>query len=78
MFSPRSVVVYGASDTPDSLGRLVFQNLLSSSFGGEFYAVNLRHRQVAEVTAYHSACDIGKPVDLAVIATPPKSLPDVI
>ena len=78
MFSPRSVVVYGASDTADSLGRMVFQNLLSSSFGGEFYAVNLRHRQVAEVPAYHSACDIGKPVDLAVIATPPKTLPDVI
>lgn len=78
MFSPRSVAVYGASDTADSIGHAVFQNMLASGYGGEVHPINLRHKKVADYPAVASASEIGKPIDLAVITTSGKSLQDVI
>ena len=56
MFSPRSVAVYGASDTADSIGHAVFQNILASGYGGDVHAINLRHKKVADLPAVASAC----------------------
>ncbi len=78
MFSPRSVAVYGASDTIGSVGYCVFQNLLSGSYGGEVVPVNVRHRKVADLPAVPSAVSVGHPLDLAVIATSSRSLLDVV
>ena len=78
MFSPRSVAVYGASDTADPIGHAVFQNILASGYGGDVHAINLRHKKVADLPAVASACEIGKPVDLAVITTSGKSLQEII
>ncbi|MGE3176854.1 MAG: hypothetical protein AB7O32_05265, partial [Vicinamibacterales bacterium] len=40
IFSPRNVAVIGATDKPDSVGRTILWNLISSPFGGAVFPVN--------------------------------------
>ncbi|HEX5637844.1 MAG TPA: CoA-binding protein, partial [Gammaproteobacteria bacterium] len=78
LFSPKSIAVFGASDRPDSIGQIVMQNLLASSFKGKIYPVNAKHATVQGQRAYASIADITESVELAVIATPPQTVPGII
>jgi acetyltransferase len=78
LVSPASVGMVGASEREGSVGRIAFGNLLRGGFSGPIYAVNPRHAQVLGERAYPSLSAIGKPVDLAVIATPPDSVVPVL
>jgi acetyltransferase len=77
-FSPKTVAVIGATETPNSVGRTLLWNLLTSPFGGTVYPVNPKRPNVLGVKAYPSVGDIPEDVDLAVIVTPPPSIPDII
>ncbi|NOS72962.1 MAG: acetate--CoA ligase family protein, partial [Methyloglobulus sp.] len=78
LFSPKSVVVFGASDRIDSVGQIVFQNMLQSGFQGALYPINPGHPEVQGRKAYTSISQIIEPVELAVIATPPETVPGII
>lgn len=78
LIRPESVALVGASERPGSLGRVVFENLRGGGFKGPLYAVNPRHRSVLGQRAYDTLDAIGAPVDLAVIATPPRAVADVL
>ncbi|PSB56671.1 acetyl CoA synthetase subunit alpha, partial [filamentous cyanobacterium CCP1] len=78
IFAPKSVAVIGATDRPGSVGRIVLWNLLSSSFGGTVYPVNLKRHSVLGIKAYPTIADVPEAVDLAVIATPASTVPSVI
>ena len=78
LFAPKSVAVFGASDRPDSVGQIVFQNMLESGFQGALYPVNAKNSQVQGKRAYARIADIAEPVELAVIATPPQTVPGII
>ena len=78
LFAPKSVAVYGASDRIDSVGQIVFQNMLESGFKGFLYPINSKHAEVQGKPAFASIADIGEPVELAVIATPPQTVPGII
>ncbi|MEQ1740857.1 MAG: acetate--CoA ligase family protein, partial [Methyloglobulus sp.] len=78
LFSPKSVVVFGASDHIDSVGQIVFQNMLQSGFQGALYPINPGHPEVQGHKAYTSISQIIEPVELAVIATPPETVPGII
>jgi acetyltransferase len=82
LFSPKSVAVFGASDRPDSVGQIVFKNMLESGFKGALYPVNSKHPEVQGKRAYATiadiGADIGEPVELVVIATPPQTVPGII
>jgi len=45
LFTPESIVLYGASDRKDSVGGVVFKNLLKSGYEGRIYAMNPRYRE---------------------------------
>ncbi|MFY9779000.1 MAG: bifunctional acetate--CoA ligase family protein/GNAT family N-acetyltransferase [Candidatus Baltobacteraceae bacterium] len=77
-FRPRSVAVIGATDKLATSGRSVLVNLMTSSFGGTVHPVNPNHASILGRTSYPSVKDVPGKVDLAVIATPAKSVPDVI
>src|SRR6478672_6752737 len=77
-FSPKTVAVIGATETSGSVGRTVLWNLVTSPFGGTVYPVNPKRPSVLGVKAYASVSDIPEPVDLAVIITPPPSIPGLI
>ncbi|GHD68416.1 bifunctional acetate--CoA ligase family protein/GNAT family N-acetyltransferase [Jeongeupia chitinilytica] len=78
LFDPRSVAVIGASERAGSVGAVVLANLLESGYTGKVFPVNLRHAKVQGVAAFKHVRDIGSPVELALITTPSKTLPDVI
>ncbi len=77
-FSPKTVAVIGATETIGSVGRTVLWNLVTSPFGGTVYPVNPKRPSVLGVKAYKSISDIPEQVDLAVIVTPPPSIPGII
>lgn len=78
LFTPDSVALYGASDRTDSVGGVVFKNLLSSGYKGRIYAINPRRDEVQGQKAYASLADIDEAVDLAVVATPAASIPGIV
>ncbi len=78
LFSPKSVAVIGASDRADSVGGVVFSNMLESGFKGELFPINPAHEQIQGKRAYASIEQIGKPVELAVICTRAETVPDII
>jgi acetyltransferase len=77
-FSPKTVAVIGATENPGTVGRTVLWNLVTSPFGGTVYPVNPKRPSVLGVKAYPSVSDIPESVDLAVIITPPPSIPGLI
>jgi len=77
-FSPKTVAVVGATENVNSVGRTVLWNLVTSPFGGTVYPVNPKRPSVLGVKAYKSISDIPEQVDLAVIVTPPPSIPGLI
>ncbi|MGB8518280.1 MAG: bifunctional acetate--CoA ligase family protein/GNAT family N-acetyltransferase [Gallionella sp.] len=78
LFAPQSVAVFGASDRTDSVGQIVFKNMLECGFKGALYPVNSKHAEVQGVRAYTGISEIGETVDLAIIATPPQTVPGII
>jgi acetyltransferase len=77
MFTPDSVAVIGATDRAGTVGRTILENLLRS-FRGAVYPVNLNHRELLGIRSYKAIRDIPRPVDLAVIATPAATVPQLI
>ncbi len=78
LFAPKSVAVFGASERQDAVGQILFQNMLESGFQGELYPINPKSPEIQGRRAYASIGEIGNPVDLAVIATPPQTVPGII
>lgn len=78
MMTPASVAVFGASDSPDSVGGQVFANIRQSGFEGALYALNPKYDTVAGEPCLSDISEIGAPVDLAIIATPAETVPGII
>src|SRR6476620_3004586 len=77
-FSPKSVAVIGATENANTVGRTLLWNLVTSPFGGTVYPVNPKRSSVLGVKAYASITAIPEEIDLAVIVTPPPSIPGLI
>jgi acetyltransferase len=78
IFSPDTVAVIGASERPGSVGRTLVWNLITNPFGGTVFPVNPDRSSVLGVKAYPSVDEIPQSVDLAIIATPARTVPDII
>jgi len=70
MFRPASVAIIGASADPARIGGMPLAFLKANRFAGPIYPVNPRAPTIQELPAFASIRDIGKPVDLALIAVP--------
>ncbi len=77
-FDPQAVAVIGASSRPASVGALVWRNLRDGGFRGERWAVNARHATVDGEPAYARIADLPAAPDLAVLCTPPATVPALI
>ena len=78
LFEPKSVAVIGASDRENSVGNIIFKNILSSGYKGRLYAINPKHETIQGQQAYKSIEEIGARVELAVIATRAQTVPHLI
>ena len=78
MFQPASVALIGASGRAGSVGNAVSRNLLEGGFRGDTWLVNPRRSEVLGQKTYRSIDALPAAPDLAVIATPPAAVQDVI
>ncbi len=78
LFTPETVALFGASDREDSVGGVVFKNLLTSGFEGRIYAINPKRDEVQGQKAFSSLDEIDEAVDLVVVATPARGIPDIV
>ena len=78
LFEPRSVALVGATERPGKVGATVLANLLRSGFRGELFAVNPKYGSVAGVPCVASVKLLPHAPDLAVIVTPPATVPAIV
>ena len=78
LFEPRSIALIGASNRAGSVGAVLARNLLETGFKGPVLPVNPHERFIRSTLAYASVADLPMAPDLAVIATPPPSVPGLI
>jgi acetyltransferase len=78
MFKPRQVAVVGASEKPGSIGSALMKNLIEGGFSETLLPVNPKHETVHGIAAVGSVSDLETGVDLAVIATPILTVPDIV
>ncbi|MBE9189787.1 bifunctional acetate--CoA ligase family protein/GNAT family N-acetyltransferase [Gloeocapsopsis crepidinum LEGE 06123] len=78
IFAPQTVAVIGASDQANSVGRTILWNLISHPFGGTVFPVNPKRHSVLGIKTYATVKDIPESIDLAIIATPASTVPDII
>lgn len=74
--APSSIAVIGASEKP-GVGRAIFSNI-KKGYNGKIYPVNPSNPTVFDLKAYKSVLDIPDNIDLAVVATPNKTVPSVM
>src|SRR5690606_29351982 len=78
LFRPRSIAVVGAGTRPGSVGAVLARNLLSAGFGGPIMPVHPRERAINGVYAYRDVASLPETPDLAVLVTPPPSIPGLV
>ncbi|MBM3645203.1 MAG: bifunctional acetate--CoA ligase family protein/GNAT family N-acetyltransferase [Alphaproteobacteria bacterium] len=78
LLRPKSVVAIGASARAGSVGAAVTANLLGGGFAGEIHLVNARGGEIAARRVHRRLSGLPTPADLAVIMTPPATVPDLI
>ena len=75
---PASVAVVGASDTPGSIGEVLCRNLREGGFRGPVFYVNPLHATIGDELSYPDVHSLPQTVDVAIVATPPPTLPTVL
>lgn len=87
LFNPRSIAVIGASRDEKKAGFGILRNLVSGCvfkcrfcrpFLGKIYPINPGAKRILGLKCYKSVLDVGGDIDLAIIAIPSKSVPDVV
>ncbi len=78
LFQPASVAVIGASDREGSVGQVIWRNLVQGGFQGTLWPVNQRQDSVGGVRAWPDVASLPQVPALAVICTPPSSVPGLV
>lgn len=77
VFRPASVAVVGASEREGSLGRILLANVLEH-FQGPVFPVNPGATSLLGHRAYRSIDELPEAPDLAILATPPDTVPATV
>jgi acetyltransferase len=78
MFRPRSIAVIGASARPKSVGAALMTNLMNGGFDGPIMPVNPKATALHGIMTYKDVESLPLLPDLAVIATPPDTIPGLV
>ena len=82
LFAPQSVALIGASDRLHSVGATVLTNLIggrpAAELGNRVMAVNLHHAHLLGLPVYSDIASLPQAPELAIIATPPATVPKLI
>ena len=77
MLSPKTVAVIGASEEDGSVGRAIMENLLLSK-KSRIFPVNPNRSSVLGITCHSNVASVPEQIDLAVIATPATTVPEIV
>jgi len=75
---PRSIAVIGASAESGSVGSTLTENILNGGFAGDVYLVNPHQKLISGHPCFASVDALPVAPELAVIATPPATVPPLI
>jgi len=78
LFAPKSIALIGASRHERTVGAVLAHNLYQAGFDGPIMPVNPHGGAVGSVLAYRDVASLPTAPDLAVIATPPQTVPPLI
>lgn len=70
LFSPKSVVVIGASRSPEKVGAVVLKNIADSKYQGSVFAVNPNVDSIGKTKCFKTVLDLTEVPDLAIICIP--------
>ena len=77
MFSPDHVALIGANEENGSVGKIILENLLLSE-KRKLYPVNPNRKTVLGLECFPDITQVPVHVDLAVVATPAKTVPSIV
>jgi acetyltransferase len=78
LLRPQSVAVIGAGTRPGSVGQVLMRNLLAGGFKGPITPVNPKHAEIEGRRCFAEVASLPAAPDLAVIATPPATVPGIV
>jgi len=78
IFSPKSIAIIGASEEKGSVGYTLMKNLTEGEYEGKVYPINIHKTEIFGFKAYQKIAQLPEAVDLAVIATPAKTVPEIV
>ena len=78
LFRPRSVALVGASCRLQSVGLITAQNLIKGGFTGPIWFVNPKYQTIEGRQCHASVSALPSAPDLAVLVTPPQTVPQLI
>ncbi|MHC4643823.1 MAG: CoA-binding protein, partial [Planctomycetota bacterium] len=78
LFNPKTIAVIGATNRKGSVGYSVIRNLIGSGYEGVVYPINPKRESILGVKVYPSVKETADDIDLAVIATPAKTVPAIV
>jgi len=78
LFNPTSIALFGASENGKSVGSQTWSNLLAGGFRGKLIPVNPKYKTLSGKTCFPKITDVTDEIDLAVIAAPARTVPQII
>jgi acetyltransferase len=78
VLNAKSVAIIGASKNKTKRGYQAIKTLLADGFEGEIYPVNPKEDKILGLACYKDIMDIEGDVDLALITTPARTIPDIL
>jgi len=77
MFDPKTIALIGATEKEGAVGRTILDNLLRSK-ERKIFPINPHTSKILDMESYPSITGVPEHVDLAVVATPARSVPVVV
>jgi len=77
-FDPKSVAIIGASHTSGKIGYEILKNFVKGGYEGKIYPINPDTKPIMGIKVYSTIGRIPDDIDLAVIATPAKTTPELL
>jgi len=81
-FNPQSVALIGASNRPGSLGAVLYRNLKDAGYprkeSRSIILINPKYESLDNEHCYHDVDELSVAPELAVICSPPHTVPDIL
>ena len=77
VLNPDTIALIGATAEEGTVGKILLENLLLSK-GKKLFAVNPHRETVLGLTCYPAIADVPEKIDLALVATPPPTVPHIV